>query len=151
MIGKGIYTRDVAFPGILYAKIFTAPYANAKIVSMDTTPAETLVGVGDILRYDNPDIAEDAVAFGDNAIQYSILTLPGIGDFCNHPMAAAVVADSEEICDRALRLIKIKWEERPFILDMGESLKPDAPKIMPASKRLNAAARELKQKILKRP
>ena len=52
-----------------------------------------------------------------------------------------VVADNEEICDRALRLIEIKWEEQPFILDMKESLKPDAPKIMPEVLRLNSQAK----------
>lgn len=52
------------------------------------------------------------------------------------------MADSEEICDRAFRLIEIKWEEQPFILDMEESLKPDAPKIMPEVLRLNARAKD---------
>ena len=57
-------------------------------------------------------------------------------------MGVVVVADSEEICDRALRLLKIEWEERPFILDMEESLKPDAPKIMPEVKFMNPKAKE---------
>ena len=52
-------------------------------------------------------------------------------------MGVAVVADSEEICDRALRLIKIEWEERPFILDMEEAAKPDAPKIMTEVRRMS--------------
>ena len=74
--------------------------------------------------------------------QYNILTLPGISDFYNHPMGVVVVADSEEICDRALRLIKIEWEERPFILDMEESLKPDAPKIWTEAVRFQPTAKE---------
>ncbi len=128
--GQAVYTRDIYLPGMLYAKILTSPYAHAKIMSMDTSKAEALVGVRDILRYDDPDVEDENATGGDHASAVNILTLPGISDFYEHPMGVVVVADSEEICDRALRLIKIEWEERPFILDMEESLKPYAPKIM---------------------
>ncbi len=134
--GHAAYTRDIAFPGMLHAKILTSPHAHAKIVKMDTSRAEALVGVRDILRYDDPAIAKDGGAGTDTAMYYSILTLPGTSDFFQHPMGVAVVADSEEICDRALRLIRIEWEEQPFILDMETSAKADAPKIMPEVKRM---------------
>jgi CO/xanthine dehydrogenase Mo-binding subunit len=135
--GNAIYTRDIAFPGMLHAKILTSPHAHAKIVSMDTSRAEALVGVRDILKYDDPDIAKDGGTGTDTAMFYSILTLPGRSDFYQHPMGVAVVADAEEICDRALRLIKIEWEEQPFVLDMEEAAKPDAPKIMPDVRRMS--------------
>ncbi len=134
--GQAAYTRDIYLPGMLYAKILTSPYAHAKIVSLDTSEAEALVGVRDILKYNDPDIAKDSGAGGDISAMYSILTLPGTGDFYQHPMGVVVVADTEEICDKALRLIKIQWEEQPFILDMGEAAKSDAPKIMPEVRRM---------------
>ena len=139
--GQAVYTRDLDFPGMLYAKILTSPYAHARIVSMDTSKAEALTGVRDILKFDDPDIALENSTGGYCASQYNILTLPSTSDFYQHPMGVVVVADSEEICDRALRLIEIKWEEQPFILDMEESLKPDAPKIMPEVLRLNSQAK----------
>jgi CO/xanthine dehydrogenase Mo-binding subunit len=135
--GNAAYTRDICLPGMLYAKIFTSPYAHAKIVSMDTSPADALVGVRDILKYEDPDIAGDSAPGSSTTMGYSIPTLPGTSDFFQHPMGVVVVADSEEICDQALRLIKIQWEERPFILDMDEAAKPDAPKIMPEVSRQN--------------
>jgi hypothetical protein len=82
---------------------------------MDTSRAEALVGVRDILKYSDPDIAEENGNGADTAYYYNILALPGISDFYQHPMGIAVVADSEELCDQALNLIEIKWEERPFI------------------------------------
>jgi CO/xanthine dehydrogenase Mo-binding subunit len=139
--GQGLFTRDVNFPGMLYAKILTSPYAHARIASMDTRKAEALTGVRDILRFDDPDIALENCTGGYCASQYNILTLPRTGDFYQHPMGVAVVADSEELCDRALRLIEIQWEEQPFILDMEESMKPDAPKIMPEVLRNNPKAK----------
>jgi CO/xanthine dehydrogenase Mo-binding subunit len=129
--GQALYTRDISLPGMLYAKILTSHYAHARILSLDTTRAEALVGVRDILKYDDPDIAEERGVGTDTGAAYSILALPGTSDFYQHPMGVAVVADSEELCDRALRLMEIEWEERPFILEMEESAKPDAPRIMP--------------------
>ncbi len=140
--GQAVFTRDLNFPGLLYAKILTSPYAHAKIVSIDTTKAEALIGVRDILKFNDPDIEFENTTGGYCAGEYNILALPGTSDFYQHPMGVVVVADSEEICDRALRLIEIKWEERPFILDMEESLKPDAAKIMPEVLRLNRRAKE---------
>jgi len=129
--GQGLYTRDISLPGMLYAKILASQYAHAKIVSLDTSEAEALVGVRDVLKYDDPDIAEERGVGVDTGAAYSILALPGTSDFHLHPMGVAVVADSEELCDRALRLIKIEWEEQPFILEMEESAKSDAPRILP--------------------
>jgi CO/xanthine dehydrogenase Mo-binding subunit len=140
--GHAAFTRDISLPGMLCAKILTSPYAHAKIVSMDTGRAEALVGVRDILRYDDPDIAQENGNGADTAYYYNILALPGISDFYQHPMGVAVVADSEETCDRALDLIEIEWEERPFILEMEESAKPDAPKIMTEVVRQSRGAKE---------
>jgi CO/xanthine dehydrogenase Mo-binding subunit len=142
--GKAVYTRDVSLPGMLCAKILTSPYAHAKIVRIDTRKARALPGVRDILQYDDADIVNDSGtgAWYEISGNYNILTLPGTSDFYNHPMGVAVVADTEEICDRALRLLEIEWEERPFILNMEESAKPDAIKAMAEVNRTNPKARE---------
>lgn len=142
--GKAVYTRDVYLPGMLYAKILSSPYAHAKIKSIDTSKAAALTGVRDILKFDDPDIKYDSGigSWYEASGNYDILTLPKISDFYRHPMGVAVVADSEEICDRALRLMKIEWEELPFVLDMEESKKSDAPKVMSEVKRINEKARE---------
>jgi len=140
--GKAAYTRDISLPGMLYAKILASPYAHAKIVNMDTSRAEELVGVRDILKYDDPDIVEENGNGADTASYYNILALPGISDFYQHPMGVAVVADNEEICDQAMNLIEIEWEERPFVLEMEDSAKPDAPKIMPEVERQSRGAKE---------
>ncbi len=140
--GQAVFTRDVSLPGMLHAKILTSPHAHARILKMDTSRAERLSGIRDILKYDDPEISTESSVGADNSMHFSILTLPGTSDFYQHPMGAAVVADSEQICDRALKLIKIEWEERPFILDMEESAKADAPKIMSEVKRLNSSAGE---------
>jgi CO/xanthine dehydrogenase Mo-binding subunit len=57
--GQAVYTRDVRLPGMLYAKILTSPYAHARIETMDISEAEKIVGVRDILKFDDPDISGD--------------------------------------------------------------------------------------------
>ncbi|MCL2878576.1 MAG: molybdopterin-dependent oxidoreductase, partial [Acidobacteria bacterium] len=140
--GQALFTRDIELQGMLYAKILTSPYAHARIVSMDTSRAEALIGVRDILKFDDPDIEFENSTGGYCSQHYNILALPATADFFQHPMGVAVVADSEEICDRALRLIDIQWEELPFILDMEQSLQPDAPRLMPEVLRLNRTAKD---------
>lgn len=142
--GKAVYTRDLTLPGMLYAKILTSPYAHARITRIDSARAEALPGVRDVLRFTDPDIAHDSGtgAWYEISGNYNILTLPGTADFFQHPMGVAITADSEEICDRALRLLEIEWEEIPFVLDMEETVRPDAPKIMADVRRTGAHARE---------
>jgi hypothetical protein len=89
----------------------------AALLPVDLTRrnAAALFGVRDILAYADPDIATDNVngPIFEVSSQYNILTLPRTGDFFQHPMGVAVVADSEEVCDQALRLMKIEWEGQP--------------------------------------
>ena len=142
--GQAVYTRDVSLPGMLYAKTLLSPYAHARITRVDTGEAAALDGVRDILLYNDPDIEFDNETLPgfEASRNYNLLTLPRTSEFFQHPMGVVVVADTEEICDQALRLLKIEWEERPFILDMEESLKPDAHKIMPEVRFTNPTAKE---------
>ena len=142
--GKAVYTRDIYLPGMLYAKILTSPYANAKIRRLDTSKAKALAGVRDILTYTDPDIVGDKARgyWYEMSSNYTVPTLQGTGDFYNHPMGVAIVAEDEETCDRALRLVEIEWDEQPFILDMERSVKTDAVKVMSEIIRINAKARE---------
>jgi CO/xanthine dehydrogenase Mo-binding subunit len=43
--GKGIYSVDIALPDMLWCKVLRSPYPHARIVSIDTTAAESLEGV----------------------------------------------------------------------------------------------------------
>jgi CO/xanthine dehydrogenase Mo-binding subunit len=129
--GKGAYTRDVYRPGMLYAKFVRSPYCHARIKSVNTTRARALPGVREIITYHDLDMKW----FKPNPIFiYPTLdpyTWPDTANWYGQPMAVIVVAESERICDEALRLIEIEWEVLPWILDPEEALKPDAPVLFP--------------------
>jgi CO/xanthine dehydrogenase Mo-binding subunit len=80
--GQAVFTRDVNLPGMLYAKILLSPYASTRITKIDTSRAEALLGVRDILKYDDPDIEfdnETAPGF-EVSRNYNLLTLPRTGE-----------------------------------------------------------------------
>ncbi len=115
--GAAQFTRDIYRPRMLYAKCYLSPYASAVIKSMDTSLAEQYPGVKDIMRYDDPDPTRALVT--DRASWYP------------QPVGAIVVAESEYICDRALRLIKIEWEQQNCQTDWDEAIKSGAPLLRP--------------------
>ena len=87
------------------------------------------MGVRDILRYDDPDIEfdnETAPGF-EISRNYNLLTLPRTSEFFQHPMGVVVVADSEEICDRALRLLKIRMGRAAVYPRHGRSTQAGRP------------------------
>jgi CO/xanthine dehydrogenase Mo-binding subunit len=137
--GRAAYTRDVDLPGMLYLKVYRSPYAHARIKRMDTSQAEALPGVWAVIRYDDPDVdLSDPYKFratkpGMPWFWWRDSILPDTADSFGIRVGAMVVADSEEICDQALKLIGegIEWDRLPFILDPEEAAQPDAPLMHP--------------------
>ncbi len=123
--GEAHYTMDVQLPGMLYTRFLTSPYPHAKIKSMDTSKAEALPGVRAVLRYDDPELPPVADLGGHFPSEEPVL--PKVAHFQGEEVGAAVAADTEAIAEQALTLIDVVWEERPFVLDVEEALKPDAP------------------------
>jgi CO/xanthine dehydrogenase Mo-binding subunit len=123
--GRAQYSYDIRLPGQLYARILRSPHPHARIRSIDATQAEALPGVHAVLTSANaPEISwykEESRLFDT--------TLRFVGD-----EVAAVAAESEEIAEDALRLIQVEYEPLPFVLDMEEALKVEAPKIHPEGK-----------------
>ena len=117
--GSALFGSDFVFPGTLYARVLSCPYANATIKSMDTSAAEAYPGVRKVVRFDeasNPYIG--------------VLALTTHGYFEGDPIGAAVIADTDEIAQDALRLIKVEWDVLPFSLEYEDSVKPDCPLIV---------------------
>ena len=119
------YVADMKLPGMLYAKILYSPVPHARIKSIDTSAAEALEGVEAVVCYkDSPknryngngedkDIKPSELVF-DDVVRY-------VGD-----KVAAVAADSEKTALKALKLIKVEYEELPHYFDPEEALKEDA-------------------------
>jgi CO/xanthine dehydrogenase Mo-binding subunit len=120
--GQATFTSDIQLPGMLYGKILRSPHPHARIRKIETRRAEKLPGVWTVLSFRN--IPEIPFHGGQTFIFDE--TLRYVGD-----EVACVIAEDEEICEDALKLIDVDYEILPFVIDPEEALKPGAPKVQP--------------------
>lgn len=125
--GQAIYTRDVQFPGMLYAKILACPYPHASINSVDISKAQALAGVKAILKYDSTDVISPCtIAVKDAKTGQSLPLLPNEAKWEGEFVGVAVCAESEEICDAALKLLTIDWKQLPYSITADNAKKDSA-------------------------
>src|SRR5579864_5434488 len=93
--GRAKYTYDLHPPGMLYGKVVRCPYAHAKVVSLDTSAAEKMPGVG----------AVHVVQGAGSEIQWA-------GDDI-----VAIAAVDEQTATDALRSIKVEYQPLPHYVD----------------------------------
>jgi 4-hydroxybenzoyl-CoA reductase alpha subunit len=126
--GSAVYTDDIRLPGELVGKILRSPLPHARIVSIDTSRAESLPGVRAVIRGDADrakfgvlPISRDEVALAVGKVNY-------VGD-----AVAAVAADDEEIALAALAAIDVTYEELKAFRRPTDSLTeiPDELKLHP--------------------
>jgi CO/xanthine dehydrogenase Mo-binding subunit len=119
--GRVEFTGDLYLPGMLHAKPLLSTEHHARIVELDTSVAERLPGVKAIATAkDAPDninglIIPDQPVFADEKVRY------------RGEIVALVAAETEEIAQEAVELIKIKYEPLPAVFDPREALEPGAP------------------------
>ena len=122
VIGTVKYVSDLQLPRMLHAKFLRSPHAHARIISIDTTRAEALTGVKCVLTHKNVPKVHPAGKFEfllDETVHHS-------GE-----EVAGVAAETEDIAEEALKLIDVKYEVLPIVLDAEEAMKPGAPILHP--------------------
>ena len=124
--GLGKYGMDRAMEGMLWCKILRSPFAHARIVSIDTTEAANMPGVHMVLTgKDMEGVRTNRSTYKDEpALCWD--TVLYVGD-----KVAAVVADDEDIAERALGLIQVEYEELTPVLSAREAAQPDATILHP--------------------
>jgi CO/xanthine dehydrogenase Mo-binding subunit len=127
--GVAKYGIDYVLPGMLHAKFLRSPYANARVVSVNTAKAKALPGVVDIVTWEDEDI-KNLKSFGESFLSKRAW-LDNLADQEGAEVAVIVVAESEDICEEALRQLDVRWEVLPHVVDLLEGRKPEAPLIRP--------------------
>ena len=102
--GKAKYTHDVNRPNMLYAALVTCPHAHAKIVSVDPSKAEKMPGV-------------KAVMVADRL---------GTAQFAGW-IIASVAAETIQQARDAARVVKVEYEELPFVVELDEAMAGGTP------------------------
>lgn len=124
--GTAKYAGDVTLPRTLCGKILRSPHAHARILNVDTSRAEKLIGVKAVItgkgdtagvRYGLFPETRDEYALAWDKVRY-------IGD-----EIAAVAAVNEDIAAEALDLIEVEYELLPAVFDPIEAVKEGAPQL----------------------
>lgn len=129
--GAAKYPTDLWKEGTLTAMALQSPYGHAKVKIIDISEAEQLEGVKLILTHEDEELASMPNIV---PLWFDFGKSPLLGDeaeFEGDEVGVVVVAINEEVCKKALDLIKVEWEVLPFILDPREAAKPGAPILRP--------------------
>ena len=124
-IGKTRYINDMVLPQMLYGKILHAGRPHAEIVDIDISAAESLPGVHTVITAkDVPDLRLGFVK--DNAPLKDKVR-------CERDEVAAVAAETMDIAEAALKLIKVTYKDLPGVFSPEDGLKEGAPVIQDRS------------------
>lgn len=131
--GDALYPGDYSLENQTYMKVFYSGRPHAIIRKLDVENAEKLPGVIAVLTAKDVPVNEYGLIVPDQPV----LCGPGSSKpFADHVRYAAeqlalVIAETEEIAEKALQLIKVEFEDLPVITSIDEALKPEAIRIHP--------------------
>ena len=129
--GRARYGADVSLPGMLHGKVLRSPHAHARILGIDTTRAAALPGVKAIVTgADMPPVRSKTEQAGEGTsnprhLSDNILA-KGKALYTGHAIAA-VAATSPHVAEEALKLIEVRYEVLPPVLDVRAAMRPGAP------------------------
>lgn len=123
--GQATYAGDIHLPGMLHARVLRSPYPHARIRSIDLSRVRRFPGVRAVSTHENCRVVWSS---GDTRNKRYLFNNPVRfwGD-----AVAALAADTPHSAEEALLLIRVEYEELPFVLDPEEALKSGAVEIQP--------------------
>ncbi len=129
--GRARFGADFNLPGQLIGRVLRSPHPHARILSIDTSKAEALPGVKAVVtRDDFGDQPSEFIPAGEMMMNYRDVVRNVMARekalYEGHPVAA-VAATSVAIARRALKLIEVKYEVLPHVIDVVDAMRPDAP------------------------
>ena len=126
-LGQTLFSDDFSMPGMISGKALRCPHANARIRRLDVGRAKKLPGVHAVLTAaDIPgtNLRGNIPGFRDDQPVLAKDHTRGAGE-----PVALVAADTMEIAEKAISMIKVEYEQLPPLVDPFVSLKPGAPLI----------------------
>ena len=124
--GRARYTADVQLPGMLYACFVNSTVPHAKVLSIDTSETEKFPGVKGVHVIET--VLGNAVLRDPTLEQakYPVVRYAG------QPIAA-VAATTPYAAEEAAAKVKVKYEEKPFVVDLDVARESSAPLVFPGA------------------
>ncbi|MEM3112553.1 MAG: xanthine dehydrogenase family protein molybdopterin-binding subunit, partial [Candidatus Anstonellales archaeon] len=126
--GQEIFSSDIILPRMLYGRVLRSPFPHARVRHIDTREAEE-IGAVCITFKEVPKIiyAERLVTIPQKTYK-DRQVLTGRPRYVGEGIAA-VAAETEELAEKALNLIKVEYERLPAVFDAMEAMRPESPLI----------------------
>jgi CO/xanthine dehydrogenase Mo-binding subunit/aerobic-type carbon monoxide dehydrogenase small subunit (CoxS/CutS family) len=120
--GRLKYAADMTMPGMLHVQVLRSPHAHGRIVSIDTSAAEKMVGVEGVITSTNVPGEDGFGVFVNDQPVMARGKVRYIGE-----AVAAVAAEDPLIAKRAAAAIKVTYEQLPPVFDPDAAMKAGAP------------------------
>ena len=128
--GRAQYGADIRLPGMYYGAMLRSPHAHARILSIDTSQAESYPGVKAVVTAKDLPAVESKIAdLGEGTINLrhqsnNVLAKDKVLYF-GHAIAA-VAATNIHVAEEAAALIKVEYEVLPPVLDVRKAMQDDS-------------------------
>ncbi len=123
--GKAMFGPDFRVAGMLCGKVLRSPHAHARVIGIDSSKAARLHGVRAIVTPRDVPPVSISPFFSD---QYALCRDNMVR--CVGEPVAAVAAETEDIAEEALGLLKVDYEVLPAVFQAGEASRPDPPAVV---------------------
>lgn len=118
LLGKPVYTQDIAPKDCLVVKLLRSPHAHALISEIDTEAARNLPGIECVLTY--KDVPGSRFTLAGQSFPepspYDRLILDQRVRYVGDPVAI-IAGENEKVVEKAMKLIKVQYEVLEAVLD----------------------------------
>jgi xanthine dehydrogenase molybdenum-binding subunit len=124
--GQALYTDDLQFEGMLYARVRRAMIPHGFLIKLDVSRAKALPGVAAVLTAD--DIPGE---HNHGLVIYDWPVMVGVGERVRYvgDALAIVAAETQEIADQAAALIEAEFDLQPVITNPVQARQERVPQI----------------------
>ena len=121
--GRARYAGDQMLPGMLYARLVLSPYAHARILNIDISPALVVPGVVGVFTAETLGMAQvDTLSRAQSPLAVNEVL------WCGHPVAI-VVGETEASAEDGAAAIEVDYEPLSAVIDPEAALRADSPPI----------------------
>ncbi|HYX49165.1 MAG TPA: molybdopterin cofactor-binding domain-containing protein, partial [Ktedonobacteraceae bacterium] len=119
--GRARYAGDQVLPGMLYARLVLSPYAHARILNIDMSPALAVPGVVAVFTAETLGMAEaDTLSRVQSPLAVDEVV------WCGHPVAI-VVGETEASAEDGTAAVEVDYEPLPAVIDPEAAIRADSP------------------------
>jgi CO/xanthine dehydrogenase Mo-binding subunit len=119
--GRARYAGDQVSPGMLYARLVLSPYAHARILDIDTSPALAVPGVVAVFTAETLGMAQaDTLVRAQSPLAVREVV------WCGHPVAI-VVGETEASAGDGAAAVEVDYEPLPAVIDPDDAIRADSP------------------------